>query len=181
MSTEVEEPEVEDPLAFTESEQQPEVDEMGESEREHYERIKDLNAEVMTAQRDYDIKKSVANAAKKDLELAQAELSTAIAEGPRKPDPQKQLPFSDGEGEQQDWATTSLFDVIECTAKQREKLEDVGVWTVGQFEHLRSGQKPDFPDGLRSIKGVGEATVDKWEDQMVNWLSANARESSEPE
>lgn len=71
-----------------------------------------------------------------------------------------------------------ISDVLELTDKQFEKLEDAGVRTVGQFEHLRSGQKPDYPDGLRSLKGVGEKTVDAWEDQMVEWLSDNARECS---
>jgi len=57
-----------------------------------------------------------------------------------------------------------------------EKLEEIGIKTVGQFEFLRAGNDPCYPDGLRSVKGFGAATVDAFENDIVNWLAANARE-----
>jgi hypothetical protein len=70
---------------------------------------------------------------------------------------------------------------LKLTAKQREKLEEIGIKTVGQFEFLRAGNDPVYPDGLRSVKGFGAATVDAFENDIVNWLAANARERNEDE
>lgn len=169
-----------DPLALAEEpieETTQEVD-LDESEREHYERIKELNHQVLQAQKEYDFRKSLAASAKKDLELAQLDLTSAIEAGPQKADPQKELAFADDPSE---WQEVPIGDVLTLTVKQCDLLSSAGAITVGKFEHLRSGQHPDYPDGLRSLRGVGDATVDKWEDQIVNWLSANAREASEPE
>jgi hypothetical protein len=89
------------------------------------------------------------------------------------------LPFPDDDVPAEEWKDVPISDAIKLTDKQFEKLEEVGVRTVGQFETLRSGQLDGYPDGLTSLKGVGKNTVDKWEDQMVEWLSANAREPQE--
>ena len=134
-----------------------------------------LNIECCEAGFDYENKKAIAAAAKKQHELLQSRLNRLIADGAN---PQGELPFESEEDSAEDWKDVPISDVLELTDKQFEKLEDAGVRTVGQFEHLRSGQKPDYPDGLRSLKGVGEKTVDAWEDQMVEWLSDNARECS---
>lgn len=75
----------------------------------------------------------------------------------------------------------AIGSVLELTDKQAEKLEEAGINTVGQFEHLRTGQMDGYPDGLRSLKGVGQKTVDAWEDQMVEWLSVHSRESQPAE
>ena len=105
------------------------------------------------------------------------ELSTLIADGPQKPDPQKELPFAATEsGDKPNWELTPITDALKMTVKQREKLEEIGIKTVGQFEFLRAGRDPIYPDGLRSIKGFGAATVDAFENDIVNWLQDNARE-----
>lgn len=141
----------------------------------HYEQIVRLNVECCEAGFDYENKKAIAAAAKKNHELLQAKLNRLIADGAN---PQMELPFDEDEDAAEDWKDVAISDVLELTDKQFEKLEDAGVRTVGQFEHLRSGQMTDYPDGLRSLKGVGEKTVDAWENQIVEWLSENAREAS---
>ena len=74
------------------------------------------------------------------------------------------------------WEDVPISEVIELTPKQIEKLEAAGVKTMGQFEHLRSGQMDGYPDGLKSVKGVGQKTVDEWEEQALKWLFVNNRE-----
>lgn len=161
---------------------------LSEAEHEHYLAIIEANREVKAKQYSYDVANSEAKACKKELELASLELSNLIAEGPRlpeKPSPQKELPFDqeqqpeaepEPEAEKFDWASTPITDALKMTPKQQEKLEAIGIKTVGQFEFLRAGRDPVYPDGLRSINGFGEKTVDAFENDIVNWLAANARE-----
>lgn len=143
------------------------------AEREHYERIKDLNTEVHDATYKHDLAKSKAKMAKEHLESLQAELSSLISEGPKIPDPQKELPFDQAEADA--WKATPIVEVLQVTSKQQEKLEAAGVKTIGEFEHLRSGMNPDYPNGLRSIKGFGDATIDAMENDVVEWLSKNLK------
>lgn len=152
-------------------------DSLSELEREHYEDILRLNRNVKLAQMKYDIAKGEAKAKKEELECLSLELSNLIADGPRKPDPQKELPFSgDESGDFRNWDLCPITEALKLTTKQREKLEEIGIKTVGQFEFLRAGNDPVYPDGLRSVKGFGAATVDAFENDIVNWLAANARE-----
>lgn len=158
--------------------------EFSEAERDHYEAIKNANLEVSIAQAAYDKANSIAKAAKKDLELASLELSTLISDGPQfpqPPDPQKTLPFDVTNSDHAGWELTPITEALKLTAKQRDKLEDIGIKTVGQFEFLRSGRDPLYPDGLRSIKGFGAATVDAFENDIVEWLTANAMEGGDGE
>ena len=151
---------------------------LDELKREHYEDILRLNRNVKLSQRKYDIAKGEAKARKEELECLSLELSNLIADGPQKPDPQKELPFSDSteSGDHPNWELTPITEALRLTAKQREKLEEIGIKTVGQFEFLRAGRDPLYPDGLRSVKGFGAATVDAFENDIVDWLAANARE-----
>jgi len=151
--------------------------ELKELEREHYQEILRLNRDVKLAQMRYDIAKGEAKARKEDLECASLELSNLIADGPRRPDPQKELPFESADSsDKPNWELTPITEALKLTAKQREKLEEIGIKTVGQFEFLRAGRDPVYPDGLRSIKGFGAATVDAFENDIVNWLQANRRQ-----
>lgn len=149
---------------------------MSELEREHYDDILRLNRNVKLSQMRYDIAKGEAKAKKEELECLSLELSNLIADGPRKPDPQKELPFETESGDKPNWELTPITEALKLSPKQREKLEEIGIKTVGQFEFLRAGRDPIYPDGLRSIKGFGAATVDAFENDIVNWLGANARE-----
>ena len=151
---------------------------LDELKREHYEDILRLNRNVKLSQMKYDIAKGEAKARKEELECLSLELSNLIADGPQKPDPQKELPFSDSteSGDHPNWELTPITEALKLTAKQREKLEEIGIKTVGQFEFLRAGRDSLYPDGLRSVKGFGAATVDAFENDIVEWLAANARE-----
>jgi hypothetical protein len=155
----------------------PDVPAMSQLELEHYHEIIRLNKEVKLKQYKYDAAKAEAKFCKEDLDCAAMELSTLIADGPQKPDPQKELPFAAADsGDKPSWELTPITDALKMTTKQREKLEEIGIKTVGQFEFLRAGRDPVYPDGLRSVKGFGAATVDAFENDIVNWLQANARE-----
>ena len=154
------------------------------AERQHYEEIKRLNKAVATAQRIYDRKKADAKFAKDDLEELSVELSDLITSGPSMPDLQQHLPFPELGTESPEakvdpdaWKSTPITDVLKLTTAQREKLEAAGITTVGRLEMVRGGQDPDFPRGLRSIKGFGERTVDAIENDVVEWLSKNLREA----
>ena len=151
---------------------------LDELKREHYEDILRLNRNVKLAQMRYDIAKGEAKAKKEELDCLSLELSNLIANGPQKPDPQKELPFSDSESGSHagNWELTPITEALKLTAKQREKLEEIGIKTVGQFEFLRAGRDPLYPDGLRSVKGFGAATVDAFENDIVEWLGKNSRE-----
>lgn len=159
---------------------------MDELKREHYEEILRLNRDVKLAQMRYDIAKGEAKAKKEELECLSLELSNLIADGPQKPDSQKELPFEAADSvDHRNWDLTPITEALKLSAKQREKLEEIGIKTVGQFEFLRAGNDPCYPDGLRSVRGFGAATVDAFENDIVNWLQVNAREkeaaADEPE
>jgi hypothetical protein len=151
--------------------------ELSELKHDHYEEILRQNREVKIAQMRYDIAKSEAKAKKEELECLSMELSNLIADGPQKANPQKELPFDAAEsGDHRKWDMMPITEALKLTAKQREKLAEIGIKTVGQFEFLRAGSDPVYPDGLRSVKGFGAATVDAMENDIVNWLQVNARE-----
>lgn len=165
------------------------IDEASESEtvakpglsdclQKHYDDILDLNRQVVEARYQYEVKKDRASAAKKELDVLQGELNDLITQGPN---PQKELPFPDDASSTLDWQIVPIDQVLQLTAKQLEKLADAGIRTVGEFEETRSGQRKDYPDGITSIKGVGVATADEWENQMLDWLAENARESTSDE
>jgi DNA uptake protein ComE-like DNA-binding protein len=156
-------------MEYTEEVEQPgpEVDTMPELEKQHYEDIKKLNVLVNDAAREHDIKKFEAKSAKEHLEGLQCRLSLLITEGPQKPDPQKELPFDEA------WKQTPIEQAIEVTVKQLEKLHEAGITTVIQFETERAGER------FTSVKGIGEKAVEKWEEQMLDWMAVNAREGGD--
>ncbi len=135
---------------------------------EHYDKIVHTNMMVQSAEHEYECAKAEAASLKKRWEQLQHRLTQLIAEGPSR---QQQLPFADeADTPDESWKDTAISEAIDATDKQLEKLADAGVRTVGQFESLRAGQIDGYPDGLRSIKGVGQKTVDKWEEEILEWL-----------
>lgn len=163
--------ELEDVLAAESEADQAEQSEsaaMSALRAEHYDKIVQANLMVMSAEHEYEVAKAEAGALKKRLEQLQSQLTQMIAEGPSR---QQQLPFADeADAPGESWKDISISEAIDATDKQLEKLADAGVRTVGQFESLRAGQIDGYPDGLRSIKGVGQKTVDKWEEEILEWL-----------
>ena len=165
--------ELADELTTNETDE-PDGKELSEFEREHYEQIKQLEVEALESEGIYLDAKSEAKATKEVWERQVDRLRSLIRSGP---DTQKTLPFGDDVEPSADaWKETPIADVIELTAKQVEKLTAAGVENAGQFEELRSGLQKDYPDGLLSLNGVGAATIDKWEEQVIEWLYQNVRE-----
>ena len=153
-------------------------DAFSDAERDHYEAIKAANIEVSIAQSAFDRANSIAKAAKKELELASLELSTLISDGPQvptPPDPQKTLPFSDDNPDPDAWKQVFVSEVLNLTQAQKDKLGAADILTMGRFEFVRCGGDPDYPRGLRSIKGIGEKTIDAMENDVVEWLTKNVR------
>lgn len=141
--------------------------EMSALERKHYERIQDLEKHCETLEEDFEEKNAAAKLAKKLLESAVEQLRAVIRKGP---DTQGELPFDEVDSE---WEQTPIGEALDLTDKQLEKLEDAGVKTVGEFERLRAGTV-EYPNGLRDIKGVGEALIDKWEEQILDFLKEHS-------
>jgi hypothetical protein len=147
----------------------PEIDQatvMAEAERKHYEDILKMNVLVREAQDSHDVAKSRAKEAKEALDGYSMRLSVLISEGPKKPDPQKGLPFDEAPA----WQEVAIEQAITVTPKQLEKLHEAGITNVIQFETERAGNR------FEGVKGIGEKTVEEWETQILDWMAVNARE-----
>ena len=128
---------------------------------------------------------SEAKRAKKNHEAAVDALQEIIRRGPSS---QLPLDFKDGAPEQTDedryhakLLLTPITEALQLTAKQLEKLEEAGVKTVGDFESLRAGKLKDYPGGLSDLPRVGETTIDKWEDEILEWFDAKQTERDNSE
>lgn len=170
MKTESTEPEVPD-VEPSDTDSQSETLVLSSLEQQHYEEIKRAEDDAKEAEEIYLDAKSEAKAAKEVWERSVERLRSLIRSGPGQ---QQRLPFVDDDPEE--WRAVPIGDILNLTEKQAEKLEAAGVKTIGQFEELRAGQVDGYPDGLLSLDRVGQATVDQWEEQVVDWLAVNARE-----
>ncbi|AMV31284.1 hypothetical protein VN12_04145 [Pirellula sp. SH-Sr6A] len=183
MSTEVVDPpdDVEDTATEEAVEDQPGFVSVGKLEydamkanAEYLQAIADAEEACNEAELVYANAKREADKAKKAFEHKVGDLRELIRTGPKKPNPQMLLPGLDGEQQPDDsYLDESIFTVLELTDKQKEKLEECGVKTVRDFEKLRSGALEDYPKGLRSIRGVGETTADKWENEILAFITKN--------
>jgi hypothetical protein len=133
---------------------------MSEIERKHYQSIRDLESRCSVLEGDYETAKADAHARKSAWAAAVAELRSCIRGGPNA---QLELPLKDN------WLETPVGEAITLSEKQAEKLAEAGISTVGQLDHLRVDG-----GGLQSLPGIGRATADKWEDQLLDWIAANA-------
>jgi hypothetical protein len=142
-----------------------ETKEMTELEHDHYEEIKELNNEFREEYSEWEFLKDKTGAAKKRVDEIGKRLSYLIARGP---DNQQKLPFVDStDGNSLEWREQDIAESLGLAAKVLEKLEDAGVRTIGELEDLRAGA------GLTSIGGIGQATADKIEEQVLEWLTEN--------
>ena len=151
--------------------------EMSDLKQKHYDAICSLNLKVQQARIVYEDVKAEAASEKRRYESLQEQLNSLISQVAN---PHRELAFPEHATEEpkpEAWKDVPISEVIELTPKQIEKLEAAGVKTMGQFEHLRSGQMDGYPDGLKSVKGVGQKTVDEWEEQALKWLFVNNREA----
>jgi len=178
-------PEVEaitdDPKAEQAEEGDKQVKTLDEREREWLEDIKKKQHMCDVLKAKHETQDKLAKRCKKDWELAVDELQETIRAGVN---PQLPLAFGD---EQQPPAEsddsieahharmmlTPIYEVIQASEKQRDKLDAAGVKTLGDFEQLRGGNNPDYPDGLRSLERVGQSTVDKWEAELEEFYTSN--------
>lgn len=141
------------------------VDAMPEAEKQFLAEIIELNVLVGEAAYEHDLKKLQAKAAKEHLDGLQMRLHAFIKDGPKKPDPQKKLPFIE-------WQQVPIEQAITVTEKQLEKLHEGGIKTVIDFENERGGNR------FSGIKGIGEKAVEKWETEILEWMAVNAREEA---
>ena len=166
-------PQPEDTEAIEET---PEPPSLSALEHEHYQQIQEAEQQAFEAEEEFEDANTVAKMLKKRWESRVEVLRQLIRRGP---DSQLPLPFgedSDAEPEEA-WKQVPILDVLQLTDKQAEKLVDAGINTVGDFELLRAG------DGTTSLKGIGQATADAWEENMLDWLAVNSRpdEDDQPE
>ena len=136
--------------------------ELSQLEKEHYAQIVDKNTEVAKLLMEWQQLKGDASEAKKDYDQTVSELTYLIARGP---DKQNKLPFDD---DCLAWMDRPIAGELGLTAKELEKLEAAGATTIGQLETIRGED-----GGLMGVKGIGRATADKIEDQLIDWLSEN--------
>lgn len=92
---------------------------------------------------------------------------------------QERLPFARVEPEaaappadDESWKDRPIRE-LELSPGILTKLEELGIDTIGKLEHLRGQQDPDYPRGLNSVKGFGEAKITLIEDAVTNWLDRN--------
>lgn len=135
--------------------------ELSAIERKHLRRIQELEAECELLEGAYEVAKASASVAKKRWEEAVASLRATIRSGP---DAQQELAFG------ADWKETPIEQAITVSEKQLETLREAGVATVEDFEALRAGRLRGFKGGLRDLPRVGQATADKWEDEILDWI-----------
>lgn len=135
--------------------------------------LNELEDACKAAENDWQSAKKEASELKKVFEAAVLRLRGAVraskAEEPLFAQPteaESAIKDSDPPPPSNDWRKAGI-DVLGLTAKQQEKLVAKEIYTIGDLEDLRGGK------GLRSINGIGQATVDKIEDALLEWLSAN--------
>jgi len=141
---------------------------LDERTREHYDQIRSLNENISRLSIRLLETKGRAKAAKEAYDSAVDGLRELITRGP---DMQGKLPFGESEDKEQQpsdaWRDEMVAENLGLTPSELEKLEENDVYTIGQLVDLDAG------DGIGSIKGFGQAKVDKIKDQLVEWLSEN--------
>jgi len=136
---------------------------LSDREARHYQEIRSLEATCDRLEGEYETAKTAASAAKGMWQEAVARLRESIRQGP---DPQMSLPIAEG----LEHMRAPIGQALSLTDKQAELLQEHGIVTVHDFEDLRSGYHPNL-NGVRSLPGVGQATADKWEDEILDWLA----------
>lgn len=143
---------------------------LSQLEREYLDDIGELNGICGEAELVMISTKREAKDAKDYYDEVVTRLRARISKGVSN---QPNLPGFEDPKEDDAWRDAPIRNAIKLTDKQYEKLLDNDIETAGDFEHIRGGNDKDYPRGLHSIKGVGQATVDKWEQEMLDWLAKN--------
>ena len=124
-----------------------------------------LEADCAAKEREHFTLKEQTSEAKKSYELAVLKLRQAVARLTAG-DPEPLFSQADGGGGGDKWRQCGI-DRLNLAASINAKLAEADVLTIGDLEDLRAGK------GLRSIAGIGQATVDKIENAVIDWLSEN--------
>lgn len=158
---------------------------LSDLEKQHYARIGNLEKAANKAEIEWIDLKEQASAAKKAWELSVSRLRGCIRKGAQgyfdfSKAPEQ--PAAKGKGQSKDepatdssWEGEPIENALKLTKAQKEKLSEHGVKTVLDFEKLRGGQIKDYPRGLRDLPRVGDATIDKWEEEILNWLTEHRK------
>lgn len=141
---------------------------LSDRERMHYQTIRELEEECEKLEDEFKDHKATASAAKAAWEAAVSQLRATIRSGP---DAQLDLKFAPVVTSD-DFLGMDLEDALpKLTSNQIDKLNEAGVFNVGQLDQLRAGA------GLCSIEGFGQATADKIEDMVLDFIAAERRKA----
>jgi hypothetical protein len=143
---------------------------MSDIERRFCREVRDLERKCEVLEAEHEVAKAQASIAKKKLDEAVASLRATIRRGPST---QTELLFA-SEG----WGKTPIEHALTLSGKQLEILREADVATVDDFEALRAGKIQGYPRGLLDLPRVGQATVDKWEDEILDWIGRKEQESN---
>ena len=148
---------------------------MDEEQESVMRKIRQQQQSIELLENELDDLKHESKSIKVNIKAARLRLTRMIN---GEPEEQLDLPLEDGEEATADvnerhaaLLAAPIETALKLTTKQMDKLTDAGVQTVGQFEQLRAGNR-EYPRGLLDLPGVAEATITKWEDQIVEFLKA---------
>lgn len=147
-----------------------ETPELSDIDRRFCAQVRGLERKCEVVEAEYEVAKAQASVLKKRLDEAVALLRSTIRRGP---DTQQELSFGGG------WHDTPIEQALTLSAKQLEILREAEIATVEDFEALRAGRIHGYPRGLRDLPRVGQATADKWEDEILDWIAKNGRPESD--
>ena len=148
---------------------------LDELEARHYAEILTLSEKVRELRILRDETKEAASAAKKRWEAASDEMDDLTARGPN---PQRTLNFGDKPlaptldvPPPEEWRSL-LISTLEIPQKAVEKLQDVGIATLGDFSDWQANHGEFW---YQDIKGIGEAAATKISDAWeAFWASLPA-------
>ena len=149
----------------------PPPEDKAKREHDHLAAIMAMGKECDALAQEHECDKKAAKESKEALDEKLDELRSLIRTGPN---PQMELPFKPVVTPQS-WESVPIGTAMKLSDRQKDLLESAGVKTVGEFESLRGKNRKDYPDGLLSLKGVGEKTITKWEDEILDWLGKNRK------
>ena len=143
---------------------------MSERESKHYREIRSLESTCDRLEGEYEAAKASATAAKSLWTEAVSRLRESIRRGP---DPQMALPLAD------DFRSATIDSALTLTKRQAEILEEAGIVTVQDYEHVRWRKERRFPNGLADIPGIGQALIEKWEEELLDYIAGQPQIASD--
>lgn len=143
---------------------------MSERESKHYQEIRSLETTCDRLEGEYEAAKSGAAAAKSLWTEAVSRLRECIRRGP---DPQMGLPLAD------DFMAAEIGFALTLTKRQADLLADAGIETVQDYENVRWRKDKRFPNGLADVPGIGHALIEKWEEELLDYIAGQQQVAAE--